>query len=288
MRFLIALCVLLLPVALPAATPVDRPALWKVSDADTTIWLFGTIHVLPPGHKWLKGKIEQALDGSDELVLETDLSDPARAQAVILRHAIDPSGKPLASRIPQPLYTKLAESLAAAGIPPVSVERFEPWYAAMMVELLGYRALGLVAEEGVEARLLDRAHKRETKLVPLESLDEQVSYLDTLPLALQVELLSSTLDSSNDAPRVAAAMVDTWSKGDIKALARLINADMEGLPALRNILLDKRNVRWARWVQARLDRPGTAFVAVGAGHLGGSGNLRALLEAQGLRVKRAQ
>ena len=41
------------PAAPPPAAPGDAdPALWVVRDADTTVYLFGTIHVLKPGLSW--------------------------------------------------------------------------------------------------------------------------------------------------------------------------------------------------------------------------------------------
>ena len=71
-------------VAAPAPAPAPaRPSLWKVSDSDTTIYLFGTIHVLPKGIDWFGGKIEQAFDSSQELVTEIVESEPGQMQAAV-------------------------------------------------------------------------------------------------------------------------------------------------------------------------------------------------------------
>ena len=65
---------------------VARPALWKLADADTTIYLFGTIHVLPAGYVWENGPVRDAIAGADELVLETVIGpDPAALSALLLR-----------------------------------------------------------------------------------------------------------------------------------------------------------------------------------------------------------
>ena len=60
---------------------MDGPALWKVADDDTTVYLFGTIHALPEGKDWYSGTIAKAFDASGELVTEIPAgaeNDPAR------------------------------------------------------------------------------------------------------------------------------------------------------------------------------------------------------------------
>src|SRR5688572_3865570 len=61
-----------------------KPAMWRVADEDTTIYLFGTFHLLPPGHVWRTAALDQALAQADELVLEIAASDDAAAMAAPL------------------------------------------------------------------------------------------------------------------------------------------------------------------------------------------------------------
>jgi hypothetical protein len=60
------------------------------------------------------------------------------------------------------------------------------------------------------------------------------------------------------------SLIVAWGKGDAEALATIMNADMDD-PRLTETLLVGRNRHWAQWIKARLDKPGTVFVAVGAG-----------------------
>ena len=48
--------------AAPARTHQARPALWEVSDADTKIYLFGTIHLLPSDYQWRTPALNRALN----------------------------------------------------------------------------------------------------------------------------------------------------------------------------------------------------------------------------------
>src|SRR3546814_12584974 len=72
-----------------------------------------------------------------------------------------------------------------------------------------------------------------------------------------IDTLGPTLDT----------LVDQWSKGDPDALAATMNESMEATPDLAKTLLFDRNANWAGPLQARMDQPGTVFVAVRAGHL---------------------
>ena len=74
------------------AAPDANPALWVVRDADTTIYLFGTFHLLD-GRPWFNDEVRTAFDASDELVMEAILpEDPASLQPMIMRYAVDPAG----------------------------------------------------------------------------------------------------------------------------------------------------------------------------------------------------
>ena len=46
--------------AAPAA-PEAKPAMWKLSDPDTTIYLFGTLHVQPSDLKWRTARVDKTV-----------------------------------------------------------------------------------------------------------------------------------------------------------------------------------------------------------------------------------
>ena len=54
------------------------------------------------------------------------------------------------------------------------------------------------------------------------------------------------------------------------------------MPELAQVLLIQRNGNWAKWIKDRLARPGTVFVAVGAGHLAGKGSVQDQLKDLGV------
>ena len=64
----------------PAFDYTPNPAVWRLSDADTTIYMLGTVHALPPQLKWRSSALDRIIGDVDELVLET-VDDKARVKA---------------------------------------------------------------------------------------------------------------------------------------------------------------------------------------------------------------
>ena len=86
-------CLSFTALASEKAPPPARPALWKIADADTTIYLFGTVHVLPPGIDWFGGKVAAAFDGSQELVTEIIDDEAGATRSGMFQRAALPQGE---------------------------------------------------------------------------------------------------------------------------------------------------------------------------------------------------
>jgi uncharacterized protein YbaP (TraB family) len=274
---------------LPTTPAVPGPALWKVADKDTTIYLFGTVHALPKDVPWMRGAIGPALAASDTLVTEVDLSekDPAAMQQSLLKTAFLPQDENLRGLLTDDQRAKYEAALSKLGMPVESFDRYEPWYAALMFALIPLAKEGIVGDNGVE-QALGTAAGSQKQHGALETVDYQLSIFDTLPREAQVDYMMQTLEGNDDIKALLDAMVAEWLKGDADNLAKLMNDDMAGDEALMEKLLWQRNRAWADWVAKRLDTPGTVFVAVGAGHLAGAKSVQADLAAKGIHVSRVQ
>ncbi|MCB2056948.1 MAG: TraB/GumN family protein, partial [Novosphingobium sp.] len=104
------------PELAESARQEANPALWKVSDADTTIYLFGTIHLLPKGIDWYHGKVESAFEQADELVTEIPEGAEAEAPALVVRLGMLPSGESLRTQMDADERTKYEAALAGQGL----------------------------------------------------------------------------------------------------------------------------------------------------------------------------
>lgn len=271
-----------------AAAPA-RPALWKVSDPDTTIYLFGTIHVLPKDIAWRTPAFDAALNGADELVLEiADQSDKAAAAQTFRTLATSPNLPPLLDRVPADKRATLEAMLTKAGLKPEMLDPLETWAAAVTLGAALYAGAGLTADNGVERTLSGAAQQTAKPTIGLETTAQQLGYFDALPEGAQRELLVSVVDDSKNVAAEFEKMVSAWRRGDVDAIAATFDDELRKSPELAAVLLDRRNANWTEWLKDRLAKPGTAFVAVGAGHLAGKGSVVERLRAAGLKVERVQ
>ncbi|WP_305096084.1 TraB/GumN family protein [Croceibacterium aestuarii] len=261
------------------------PAMWKVADKDTTIYLFGTVHALSKDTAWYGGPIEQAYRSSDELVTEIKLGDSAGDAAAILKRAELPAGESLRDLMTPDNRAQYEEALVSLGLPVDAMDKYEPWYAAMTLSLLPVMQKGFDPQSGAETELAEKAEGK--KLEALENVNDQIDIFDKLPVDAQLTFLDQTVESTGQAADQLKVMVDKWLKGDARGLARVMNEELDD-PVLYDRLLTRRNAHWADWISRRMEQPGTVFVAVGAGHLAGKGSVQDMLQKRGIRVTRVR
>ena len=269
-----------------AEVELNGPALWKVADEDTTIYLFGTVHALPKDIVWFKGPIADALGGADEFVTEVDMSDPAAMQPMMMAKASLPEGQSLRDLLKPDDRTDYETALAGLGMPPAAFDKFEPWFASMMFTILPLMKAGYSPDSGVEQVLLAKVGDTKKK-GELETAEYQIDLFDSLPMDTQVTYLNEMVDNVPKVKETLDRMVAEWSQGDPDGLGAILNDEMDD-PVLYARLLTDRNANWAKWIDQRLDTPGTVFIAVGAGHLAGKGDVQEQLEKLGIATTRVQ
>lgn len=269
-----------------AGTPL-RPALWLVRDADTTIYLFGTIHLLKPGLNWLNGPVAGALDGSDLLVTEMKLDEGGEIalQGAMLELAVLTKGQTLRKSLPPELRAGYEGVLARESIPPALYDGYKPWYVATVLSLMPAVKLGMVPDGGVE-KLLAKAYGTGPH-EGLETPEQQLRLFDDLSQDAQLAFLAAVVRDYDTIGPNTEALVEAWGRGDVERIDAIMNADAD-TPELVEALMTRRNQAWAGWIGRRLAQPGTVFVAVGAGHLTGTQSVQQHLAAAGIRTERVQ
>ena len=277
------------PLAAKSPAPA-KPAMWMLSDADTTIYLFGTIHLLPKGTQWRTPVFDKAATSASDLVVETviDEANPMAAAAEMMKLAVSPNLPPLVERVPADKRAKLTEVAAKTGVPMAVFDKLETWGAAFIMLGVTMQELGLDPNSGVESALKTEFATAKKPIGQLETNAEQFGFFDTLPEKAQREFLVSVLDDPAKGKKQFDDMLAVWTRGDVKAMGDTFNAEFAKSPELRENLLRKRNANWNGWLQRRLATPGTTLVAVGAGHLSGDDSVIAMLEKGGYKVKRVQ
>lgn len=276
--------------AAAAATAASGPAMWKVADEDTTIYLFGTVHILPKDVEWMDITISDALAKSDIIVTELPMDPKSEAQMATLVQKVGmlPAGTKLRSLLTKEQKAAYEAAFTKLGLPPQVADQFDgfkPWFAGLNLSMLPMLMNGYSPETGVEKVLLAKPGSKPQGA--LETAEFQFGLFDNLPTDKQVAFLIEAADGVSEATEMLNRMVSEWVKGDAEKLAAIMNEGMDD-PVLMDTLLYSRNANWAEWIAARLDQPGTVFIAVGAGHLAGEKSVQELLAARGIITTRVK
>ncbi|WP_292071921.1 TraB/GumN family protein [Brevundimonas sp. UBA7534] len=276
--------------AVPAAQPAiqgDGPALWVVRDADSTLYLFGTVHVLRPTTGWSSPRVEAAFDSADEIWFE--ISDPDNQAAVmplVQQYGLSPD-KPLSSILTAEEVAELDAAARTVGMTAAQLDPMRPWLAGLTLSVAPLVKAGYDPQSGVELVLKARAEAAGKPIKAFETIDKQIRILATMDEPVQLEFIRQTLEDFDDAVEMLDGMVDAWSRGDVAELDRVVVEDMKDTaPHVYQAILVDRNTDWANQIETLLQGSGTAFIAVGAAHLAGDDSVQALLAQRGVDVTR--
>ena len=273
-------------LALGAGPAFADPALWVIRDHDSTIYLFGTVHVLKPQTAWRSAKITQAFAAADDVVMEVEQPDnPMAVQPLMLKYGVD-RATPLSAKLSPAVYAKLQAAAQGMGMMPGSLDPMRPWLAALTVSLTPILQAGYDPESGVEKVLTAQAKAAGKPIHAFETLEQQIRFFADMTPDQERALLESTLADIDEGPGKIDQLVDAWASGDQAALKRqMVDEMQDDYPAVYALLLVNRNKDWAQQLKTKLAGSGVSFVAVGAGHLVGPDSLQAQLKTLGIKAE---
>jgi len=277
-----------LALLLAGAPALAKPALWVVKDADTTIYLFGTVHLMPSDASWHDPTLDRAMADSQTLYIELTDDDPANMAALVLRYGMDAT-HPLSGQLSQSEAHRLGLLANKIGVPGgmQTLNVMRPWLAALTLAVTPLLKAGLDPEHGVDKQLKAQMAGAGKQVLGLETAEQQIRFLADMPRAIELALLRSTMRDADKGAFQLTELIDAWKVGDVDTIARIGNDDMRlREPKLYQLLLVQRNQVWATKIAAILQQPGTVFIAVGAAHLAGPDSVQARLELLGVPVER--
>ncbi|MCW3848946.1 TraB/GumN family protein [Sphingomonas sp. LB-2] len=271
-----------------------RPAIWRIRDADTTIYLFGTVHSLPPGFKWRNPVLEGVVVQADTLILESTEKDGQEVTFLEGTSAQNggPPLPPLIERASPQFRPKLKELLAV--LPPDAasgLDRMPTWIAAMGIGYLRDLMIGDMPSQGADDWL--EQHFRATGR-PVEAIEDSkavVSNINAIPEDAQRMMLDAALAAPDRTHAELDAPAHAWAQGNVgyDSPLRVFADQLDPSSAMADPLLIQRNTAWVDSLIARLAaKPGVVLFAAGAGHFVGPGSVIDLLQKRGLRVERVQ
>lgn len=253
-----------LAAATPAATPSPQPepAMFVVRDSDTTVYLFGTFHALDGDPRWFGNGVRDAFEQSNELVLETLL----------------PEGPDAAQQLRQAFGQRAVKPSPA-------------FIATTRMAISASRAQGMQVDNGADVILRHVAEAEGKPVEQLETLQFQLNMFNHLSAGSSaapagVKAGQPVAAPGGDLGHTMAEMQSAWKRGDQSVFVQMLGQLEAGSPGTYRRMFSDRNARWADWIAARLQTPGTVFVAVGAGHLAGKDSVLVRLAEKGIESQR--
>jgi hypothetical protein len=280
------------PVATPVATPAKAPAMWLIKDADSKIYLFGTIHALPEGVEWKTPKLEEAMQESQITAVETD-TESAFARStmagMLLEHGLNPSWQTLRSILGAERYSKLAAVAKKYDVNMKEMSRLRPWLAMMTISAHVASKAGLQGKLGVDRKIIAMARKQKDKILMMETPEAQMKALATMDGPDVLDNFDVALGDITDFDAKFQPMLTAWRTGDVEGLDKTSSAPMrKSAPVAYAALLTNRNARWVPRIERWLGGKGNYFIAVGAAHLAGPDSVIAMLAKKGIKAERVQ
>ena len=276
---------LLLAVA-GAATAGPLPV-WELETEGNSVRIMGSVHLLRESDYPLPEGLLEAYDPADKLVMEIDMDnvDSVAMSGIMMKLATDPQGKSLRELIGAEAYDEATAKAGELGVPLAMFSQYEPWFAALSISQLRMMQLGFDPNWGVEMQMVKRAKRDGKPIFGLETLEEQLSFMDGLDADTQRQFLLLSLDDAADVMEEVDTIVEAWRTGDTARMEALMLADMAQAPDLYDALLVQRNRSWVDSIKKLTRESDDYLVIVGAMHLVGEDSVLAMLEDVGIGSK---
>lgn len=271
------------PEMTTAIPPGNQSLFWVIRSkaSDKPSYLYGTIHVISSEDYFLGKNVKEKLLNADKLVMEVDLSE--MNMNAISEAGLLPDKTTLKDYLSEEDYEFISSVLSdSIGL---SKSSFEATYARMkpifLQQLIVYKYLG---ENPVsyETNFNQMAEINGIESTGLETFEEQLGFLNQIPLEEQFEDLVEALKNWDETKSQFMELLAAYKNQDLETLHRIIEEEMEN-PKMKEVLLNKRNNKWTPQLKALADE-GNAFIAVGAGHLEGEFGVINLLRGEGYEV----
>ena len=289
MKFIRTLLVSLFAVLAFVRFAIAEPALYAISDEDTTLYVLGTFHLLPPGTDWRSDTIAGALDASDAVYFEADVwgVDPATMQGTVLQHGYFGDGTLLPSLLTDDEWAAVVAMGAGFGMPADAIAPMRPWFAAVTYTTVLAMSRGYNPATGADATLYVELRRQGRDLRFFETYDEQMEFLSSFSQEVQARMLMETVLHADEAAGQFDTMYQLWVAGDLDGLDALGNGAMRSeYPDVYQAIIVDRNERWVEELSELMETPGTYFVAVGSLHLPGPEGVLSGMGEAGYEVTR--
>ena len=274
-----------------AYAEAPKPLLWKVSDANNSLYLLGSFHMLKTSDYPLAKSTDLAFDNAEQLYFELspeEMNNPALGQKMA-QAAMRTDGKTLQQSLSAETWKKFEASAAKNNLPAANFQSFEPWFVALILSVTEMQKVGLNPALGLDKHFMERAAKAGKPAKGLETGDSQIAIFDGMGVKQQEQFLQDALDESADMKKKIDELHSSWRNADDKALFNIMAKEMnQKYPELYQTINLDRNKAWLPKLEAMLkdNDKDDVMVVVGSLHLIGDDGVIKMLKTKGYKVER--
>lgn len=266
------------------------PAMWTLADDDTTIHIFGTVHLLRPELEWQTPAFQAAFNAADTVVFEVDMRSEEAQRSLMtdfMSRGMYDDGRTLRAVLDEDKEAVVQAAFSSINFPLDAMNAFEPWMASINLTSMKMTSEGFDPNSGVEQVLTDKALAKGMSFEYLETISDQADAFDNLSEETQIQMLYESALMLDDSIQFLDFLVEEWADGDVIGLGLLAATPegTEGGDEAYNAVFKTRNQKWVPQIEAMLDEPGTVFIAAGAGHFAGPDSVITMLRDKGYEVE---
>ena len=264
-----------------------HPAMFRVVNGKSIVYLLGSIHVLPFKFLWCTPAIGQAIDSANVFFFEANLDfATSEFHYFIDQHGYLPRGQTLHEKLSPAAQKRYFTLIKDFHIDPNRLDYLQPGVAFLLLQNLhGATTRGVELVPGVDAALTRYAKDQGKEVAYLETLQSQFDVLTALGGGTQITMLEKALtDLEEEGGPKFLTILNAWANGDLEKLSAMDEEE----PDQKALLLDKRNRAWLPRIEVMLSVPKTYLVTVGVLHLSGPNSVIDLLCAKSWKVERIQ
>ena len=255
-----------------------KSIIWSIkTDHDLTSYIMGTMHVRDI-RAFYKTKLAiQLIDECACYLAEMNLEKAKSKQ--LASDFLLPDDKTLKSLISEKNYNKIKSSLMKSfGFNLDMHQRFYPLLVSNMIsELL----LSMEYPVPLDTYLWNYASKEERVMRGIESYEEQMHIMHSIPIDIQISALKEISRNPSKFRKSLFKLMKYYLQEDLQMLYKLSRKSVGGM---RKTMLKNRNIIMAdRIYMSIIEMP--TFVSIGAAHLCGNLGVLKLLKDKGARIK---
>ncbi|HLV43159.1 MAG TPA: TraB/GumN family protein [Brumimicrobium sp.] len=253
--------------------------LWEISGkkVKSPTYVFGTMHLIPNDDFLFPEELQEKVKGSDILVMEIGgLSEQMKAMQLMM---LD-SGTMFDYFTEEQLDSLFDYTEAELGFDEAKMRMaFSKMKPFVLLQLFTKDAFG-ENPQSYEMSLEKIAKAQEIEVLGLETIEEQMGFIDDLSSEDQVNMIMEALRSDKDDNSETRKLIDMYLSQDIDAIHNFTVSSGMSSPEFEESFLNKRNKDWITPIK-KIIKKKKAFIAVGAAHLGGPLGVIELLKAEG-------